>query len=130
MAGLLIIAHAPLASALGQVASHVYCECANRVAALDVPSESTPDDLLAKGKALLAQLGQDEVLILVDVLGATPANIAAVLAADSKARVLAGVNVPMLWRTLCYLDEPLDALAERALNGATQGIVQVSAAPE
>jgi mannose PTS system EIIA component len=38
------------------------------------------------------------------------------------------VNVPMLWRTLCYASEPLDALIGRALAGATQGVMQATPA--
>ena len=41
-------------------------------------------------------------------------------------KVVAGVNVPMLWRSLCYADEPLDALVARAVAGATQGVMQVA----
>jgi PTS system ascorbate-specific IIA component len=37
------------------------------------------------------------------------------------------VNVPMLWRTLCYLNEPLESLVSRALAGATQGVMQAGA---
>jgi PTS system ascorbate-specific IIA component len=40
--------------------------------------------------------------------------------------VVAGINVPMLWRSLCYADEPLDTLVARAIAGATQGVMQVS----
>ena len=49
-------------------------------------------------------------------------------ARQSAAAVVAGVNVPMLWRTLCYgTNEPLDALVARAVAGATQGVMQVTA---
>jgi PTS system ascorbate-specific IIA component len=63
--------------------------------------------------------------VLTDVFGATPCNAVQALAGP-QVRVLAGVNVPMLWRTLCYADEPLDALVARALSGAGQGVMQVS----
>jgi mannose PTS system EIIA component len=66
-------------------------------------------------------------LILTDVFGATPCNAAQRLADGVHVRVVAGVNVPMLWRTLCYADEPLDALVARAMAGATQGVIQASA---
>ena len=60
-------------------------------------------------------------LILTDVFGATPCNVAQRLADGVQVKVVAGVNVPMLWRTLCYADEPLDALVARALAGAHAG---------
>jgi mannose PTS system EIIA component len=141
MAGVLIIAHAPLASALRAVASHVYGERADRVQALDVREGESPAVIAEAARQRLAALGQREVLVMTDVLGATPSNAAAALADDGGVMlpqqpaagteqemalaVVAGVNVPMLWRTLCYLDEPLPALVERALAGAAKGVVQV-----
>lgn len=126
MAGLLIIAHAPLASALRQVAEHVYPGCAGVVQAIDVLPQASPEELQARAVALLeADPGRD-TLILTDVFGATPCNVAQRVADGVRVRVVTGVNVPMLWRTLCYADEPLDALVSRALAGATQGVLQAT----
>jgi mannose PTS system EIIA component len=127
MPALLIIAHAPLASSLLAVATHVYPDCSRRLAALDVAPGANPDDVEAEARALLATLGQTEALILADVFGATPCNVALKLGDGSRTRVVAGVNVPMLWRALCYADEPLDALVTRAVAGGTQGVMQVAA---
>jgi mannose PTS system EIIA component len=127
MAGLLLLAHAPLASALKAVATHVYPDCSERLVAIDVEAGTSPEELEAQVRDTLAALAQPEVLILADVFGATPCNTALRVADGSRVRVVAGVNVPMLWRTLCYGDEPLDALVARAVAGATQGVMQVAA---
>jgi PTS system ascorbate-specific IIA component len=127
MAGLLIIAHAPLASSLKAVAQHVYPECAVPIEALDVPPEMRPEEIEARAAAALAAVRDPEALILTDVFGATPCNVAQRLADTPQVKVITGVNVPMLWRSLCYAAEPLDALVTRAVAGATQGIM--SAAP-
>ena len=66
------------------------------------------------------------MLIFTDVFGATPCNIAQRLADGVRVKVVTGVNVPMLWRTLCYADESLDAVVARAVAGATQGVMQVA----
>jgi PTS system mannose-specific IIA component len=126
MAGLLVIAHAPLATALRAVAEHVYPDCGTSLAALDVPADMPAEQVEAQAAALLAQAGTPEVLILTDVFGATPCNVAQRLADGVRIRVVTGVNVPMLWRSLCYAGEPLDNLVARALAGATQGAMQVS----
>ncbi|MCU0969353.1 MAG: PTS fructose transporter subunit IIA [Rubrivivax sp.] len=127
MAGLLILAHAPLASSLKAVAGHVYPDCAARVAALDVEGSAGREEVEQAALRAIAALGLPQVLVLTDVFGATPCNAAMQLAPpDVAVRVVAGVNVPMLWRTLCYADEPLDALVARAVSGATQGVMQVS----
>jgi mannose PTS system EIIA component len=126
MPALLVIAHAPLASALRAVAEHVYPDCAGSLAALDVPAGMPTEQVEAEAVALLERLATPEVLILTDVFGATPCNIAQRLADGVHIKVVTGVSVPMLWRSLCYLGEPLDNLVVRALAGATQGAMQVS----
>jgi PTS system ascorbate-specific IIA component len=124
MTSLLIIAHAPLASALRQVAEHAFPGCAAAVQAIDVMPDTAPEDLQARAASMLAANG--DTLILTDVFGATPSNVAQRLADGLHVRVVTGVNVPMLWRTLCYADEPLDALVARAMAGAAQGVMQAS----
>lgn len=126
MARLLVVAHAPLASALQAVAAHVYPECAGELAAIDVQPGSPAEAVEAQVREGLRAAGGGDVLILTDVFGATPCNAALAAADGTRARVVAGVNVPMLWRTLCYADEPLDALVARALAGATQGVLQAT----
>jgi PTS system ascorbate-specific IIA component len=126
MAGLLIIAHAPLASSLKAVAEHAFPECAASLAVLDVLPGMAPDDIEAQARTLVERQQQAETLIFTDVFGATPCNVAQRLAEGAKVKVLTGVNVPMLWRALCYRGEPLDAVVSRALAGATQGVMQVA----
>lgn len=122
----MIIAHAPLASSLRDVARHVYPDCAGRLEALDVLPDTPAEQVEASARELLAKVRQPEALILTDVFGATPCNIAQRLADGVQVKVVAGVNVPMLWRSLCYADESLDALVARAMSGAAQGVMAVA----
>ena len=126
MPRILILAHAPLASALKSVAVHAYPDCAPLIEALDVAADAPVEAIEARAHALLDAAGDREALVLTDVFGATPSNVAQRLAEDPRVRVVAGVNVPMLWRCLCYANEPLDALAARAVAGAAQGVMQVA----
>ncbi len=126
MAAVLLIAHAPLASALLSVARHVYPEQASFIEGLDVDAGMSADATEALARQALARLDNPDVLILTDVFGATPCNVAQRLADGEHIRVVTGVNVPMLWRSLCYLREPLEALATRAVAGAAQGVMQVA----
>ena len=126
MPGLLIIAHAPLASSLKAVAEHAYPDCAPQLGALDVLPNVAVDEVEAQARQMLERLAAPELLIFTDVFGATPCNIAQRLADGVRVKVVTGVNVPMLWRTLCYGDEPLDAVLARAVAGATQGVMQVA----
>ena len=131
MIGILIVAHAPLASALRDCALHVFPECAEGVQALDIAPNASPEESLVLAKAALAQLNTTEVLLLSDVFGATPSNVAQKLNDGIDTRLLAGVNLPMLLRSVCYRHETLDALAARAQAGGSQGIMPVgSTAPQ
>jgi PTS system ascorbate-specific IIA component len=130
MTTVLIIAHAPLASALRAVAQHAYPDCAVDVQALDVSRDATAEQVEADARSLIAQQPDSEILVFTDVFGATPCRGATLLLGSPRVRVIAGVNVPMLWRTLCYgTNEPLDALVARAVAGATQGVMPVTASP-
>jgi mannose PTS system EIIA component len=126
MASLLIIAHTPMASALQAVAQHAFPDCAQHLKALDVLPGMGPDEVERLATEILASMGEREALIFTDVFGATPCNAAQRLADGMQVKVIAGVNVPMLWRSLCYANEPLEALAARAVAGATQGVMQVA----
>jgi len=126
MPGLLIIAHAPLASSLKAVAKHVYPDFSAPLQALDVHPDMSPDQIESQARALLQSVQDPDALILTDVFGATPSNVAQRLADGTNVKVVTGVNVPMLWRSMCYAAEPLDALVARAVTGATQGVMQVA----
>ena len=68
------------------------------------------------------------VLVLADVFGATPCNVAQRLSDGAQVRLLAGANLPMLLRAVGYRHEPLESVAQKALAGGTQGIMPVAAA--
>jgi PTS system mannose-specific IIA component len=126
MNGIFIIAHAPLATALRQCVLHVFPDNGAGVAALDVQPDMPPEETLAQARIMLEQMGSSHTLVLVDVFGATPCNVAQKLVDGVNSRLVTGVNLPMLLRTVSYRHESLDALAARALVGATQGVMQVA----
>lgn len=131
MAGLLIIAHAPLASAFKAVAAHAFPDSAVPLEVLDVEPGMTPEDIEKHARELLRRVRQPEALILSDVFGATPCNVAQRLADGAGGvRMAVGLNVPMLWRALCYAAEPVDELVQRALGGGVQGVMQPAEPPQ
>ncbi|MEN8218702.1 MAG: PTS sugar transporter subunit IIA [Pseudomonadota bacterium] len=66
------------------------------------------------------------VLILTDLFGATPCNIACRLIHNCRVRLVSGLNLPMLIKIMNYSQEDLDSLANRALSGGSQGILDVN----
>lgn len=130
MNGILIIAHAPLAHALRRCALHVFPDCEDGLAAIDVQPNLPPEETLAMARIAMDQLTRsgrnNGVLVLTDMFGATPSNVAQKLVDGASSRLITGVNLPMLLRSVSYRHEPLDALVSRAVVGGTQGVMQVA----
>ena len=124
--GIFIIAHAPLASALRQCVLHVFPDAAPAVAVLDVQPNVPTEEALLTARLTMAMLKQPNTLVLTDMFGATPCNVAQKLVDGLNTRLIAGVNLPMLMRAITYRNESLDALVARALSGGTQGVMQVA----
>ncbi|MDO9382773.1 MAG: PTS fructose transporter subunit IIA [Hyphomicrobiaceae bacterium] len=134
MNSILIIAHSPFAHALRQCALHVFPDCEQAIVALDVLPNVSPEETLAAARITLDQqlrAPRSQVLVLADVFGATPCNVAQKLVDGVRSRLVAGVNLPMLLRAVTYRHEPLETLVQRALAGGTAGVMQVAvAAPQ
>ena len=130
MNAILIIAHAPLANALRQCALHVFPDCGDTVVAIDVQPNLSPDETLGSARIALDQLARQPqvkgVLVLTDIFGATPSNVAQKLVDGATSRLITGVHLPMLLRSVSYRHEPLDTLVSRAVVGGTQGVMQVA----
>lgn len=129
MVGIIVIAHFPLASALGRCAEHVYsCEpnARRELRVFDVDSGVDIEHTVSRARALVREVDRGEgVLILTDALGATPANVATQLAEAGRVAVIAGVNLPMLLRAVCYRGGQLAEVAEKALAGGQAGMLQI-----
>lgn len=130
MVVIFVVAHAPLASALAACARHVLGAHPNLYLFDIEPHEcaSSSSPRLA-AEIIAADQGQG-VLILTDLPGATPSNIAAAASNIAQAqgvscRVLGGVNASMLLKTINYRSAALDVVMEKALAGATQAVLRV-----
>lgn len=124
--GILIIAHAPLANALRDSLLHVFPEAHQGVHALDVSAHETPETTRTRLQDMLTAMQVPNILVLVDVFGATPCNVAQKAIDGVHTKLVAGVNLPMLLRTVNYRHEALDTLVARALSGGAQSIMQVA----
>lgn len=123
---IVIIAHAPLASALRTCALHVFPDCGDAVTALDVQPHTPPEETVAQARIIMAQRSTPDALLLTDIFGATPSNVARELTNGVSSRLITGINLPMLLRAITYRHESLDALVARALAGGAQGVMQVA----
>lgn len=126
MIGILVLTHEDLGEHLISCASHVVGMNPPQLAYLSVLRNDDPDVVLAHARTLIAQLDSgDGVLILSDIFGATPCNVASRLVQPDKVACIAGVNLPMLVRVLTYRDEPLPVVIEKGLSGGQGGVVQI-----
>jgi PTS system ascorbate-specific IIA component len=105
---------------------HVFPDAAQGISALDVPPNEPPDATAATARLMLSQLDTPNTLVLTDIFGATPCNVAQKVVDGIHSKLVAGVNLPMLLRTVNYRQETLDVLVARALAGGTQSIMQVT----
>ncbi|MDP1659872.1 MAG: PTS fructose transporter subunit IIA [Methylotenera sp.] len=124
MIGILIIAHGGLGESLKECAKHVIGNEPRQLAFLAVNIDDDPNELLPKAQALVLELDHgDGVLVLSDMYGATPCNIVSKLLVPGKVEGVAGVNMPMIVRTMTYRHESLMALVEKAISGGREGVV-------
>lgn len=121
--GLLIVTHGDIGRSLLDTAVVVMGSCPLRTEILGIPMASDPDQQLERAKQYLQQLEQgDGVLILTDLYGSTPSNIACKLC-NHKITVVTGLNLPMLIRVLNYPNLELHELAKKAVGGGREGII-------
>ena len=120
--------HNGLGDSFVDCVEHVLGKVPPNLKVLSVLAGDNPQLKLAEGQALIKQLDTDGgVLILADVLGATPSNIGRQLCHAEHVLGVAGLNLPMLLRVVCSPDKTLPELARIALEGGRNCIVQMAA---
>lgn len=124
--GLLIITHNGIGPALLGTATFMLEGCPLTARLLTASRDCNPEELIEDAEEEIATLDQgDGVLILTDLYGSTPSNVAGKLSSRSKVRTVTGVNLSMLMRVLNYPQLDLEQLAEKAVGGGKDGIVLV-----
>jgi PTS system ascorbate-specific IIA component len=128
MAGIMIVAHTPLATALLDFVEHIYGAVPQNIRAVNVPPHEDVKITFQRLQEVVNTIGNDEVLILTDIVGATPSNVAIKLASQqvsTKIQIITGVNLPMLLRAVSHRQEPLDSVVEKSLQGGQNGVLRI-----
>ncbi len=130
MIGILIIAHGELGSTLIHCATHVLGHTPAKVASMAVAGRVDPDALLEQAKQHINDLDDGAgVLILTDMVGGTPSNIATRALIPGQVEGLSGANLPMLVRALTYRQSALATVLSKAMAGGKEGVFPLVAAP-
>ncbi len=120
---LLLVTHKKIASSLIEVASSIVNNAPENFACVEVPMDTPTDAMETTISDELKQLERDEgMLILTDIYGGTPCNIANKFLEQEDTHLISGLNLPMLVKIMNYRDLPLIELSEKILDGGKQGI--------
>ena len=124
--GILLITHEGIGSALLAVATRLLRQLPLKTEAFEVPFDADPDELLPQASAALRRVdGGQGVLVLVDLYGASPSNLAARLSRiGTPVRRVSALSLPMLLRVMNYAELDLEELPNVAAAGARNGAIQ------
>jgi len=121
---ILLITHDSVGQSLIVAAINILGFCPLTADLLPVPFDSDPEKIIKEAKEKIQHINKgDGVLILTDIYGSTPGNIACSLLKEDNIRVISGINLPMLIRVLNYPKLDLDDLALKAASGGKEGIM-------
>jgi PTS system ascorbate-specific IIA component len=127
MIGVLVISHGAIGETLLSSAEAILGRKQAQVAALGVSRNDDPEAVLARARKLAAQLDDGAgLLVLTDMFGATPCNVASRLLADGRVEGVSGLSLPMLVRVLAGRNGSLPAAVQRALSGGVEGVVHMN----
>ena len=123
--GILLVTHEGIGSALLAVATRLLRQLPLKAEAFEIPFDADPDALLPQASAALRRVdGGQGVLVLTDLYGATPSNLAAKLARiGTPVRRVSALSLPMLLRVMNYAELELDELPNVAAAGARNGVI-------
>ena len=119
---LLIISHNNIGQSLVDVATTMLGTCPMHVDVLSVRSSDDPETIVAHARELIKHHAEG-TLVLTDMYGSTPSNIACKLAEKGRVRIVGGINLPMLVRVLNYPRHSLEELEQKAVSGGRDGVV-------
>ncbi len=126
MIGILIITHGTFGESLIHCASHMLNKRPARLKQLGVTAQDDPVLLAPQARKMVKDLDDGHgVLILTDMYGGSPSNIAAKLVIPGKVEAVAGLNLPMLVRALTYREKSLATIVTKAVSGGCDGVIRV-----
>lgn len=129
MIGIFLITHGSLGESLVQCACHVLNKRPLQISQLGVSGQDDPLDALPLARNMMNLVNTGEgVLLLTDIFGATPSNIALKLLQPGRVEGVSGVSLPMLLRALTYREKDMETLLAKAIAGGRDGVMLMKGA--
>jgi len=120
----LLITHDNVGKALLEAAINTLSFCPLSAEILSIQADCDPEPTIQHAMQKIHNLDHGQgVLILTDIYGSTPSNIACALSDKENVRIISGINLPMLIRVLNYPNLELDELVIKAISGGKEGIM-------
>ena len=123
--GILLVTHSDIGKQLLLTATSVFGKNPFQVELLSVDNYDQPNDVKELAEKYVKFLDNGAgVLVLTDIIGTTPSNIASSINHD-KIKVVAGLNLSMILNVFNYPEKTLDQLSIKALEGGIQGVSKI-----
>jgi len=124
MVGILLLTHYGLGESLAECAAHILARPLPQLQFMPVYRQDDPDVLVVRARERIAELDDGSgVLVLSDIYGGTPSNIAYRLVEQGRVEAVAGVSLPMLVRAISYSGQTLDVVVSKAVTGGLEGVM-------
>ena len=125
--GILLLTHNDIGAQLLLAAKSTYGSVPIRTEILSIDHYDQPNDLAKLANQYVKLLDDGKgVLILTDMFGSTPSNIAKDLCHLSKVNVVSGLNLSMLLNIFNYPNLSLNQLTTKAIEGGKDGVMQIN----
>ncbi|HUH59039.1 MAG TPA: PTS sugar transporter subunit IIA [Candidimonas sp.] len=127
MARIVLVMHEPLGAAFASCAEHILGQV-HELSVFDVAPDAQTEQLVADLSQRLLDNANEATLVLCDIFGATPFNIAkqAINRANEHgltAHLITGTNLCMVLKALTDQQDNPERLSESVRMGALRGIV-------
>jgi PTS system mannose-specific IIA component len=123
--GVLIVSHNKIGQELVNTAHQMLASSPLPTKVVSIGIDDNLDSIRAQFDQRLIELDQGNgILVLTDMFGSTPSNIACTVSSQDNVKIISGLNLPMLIRVLNYPNLSLEQLEQKALSGGEEGIAR------
>ena len=127
MVTIIVIAHSEIANSLVSCAEHILAKRVANLHIISVKKTENTEHILERVNEFISSFGHErQLLLLTDLFGATPSNIATRLIKPGKIEMITGLNMPMLIRAISYADYDLRTCIDKSIEGGRNGIVYLN----